>query len=557
MIGNQRKVSSILLTFVIIIGLGIMRSPIYAANEAVTLAIDDQSLELGVSGNLTLTAENMNGATIKSIEGIENFDIISQSQSNATQIINGSASTQIKMNYIIMPKEVGEFQLQGTVEYKGTTYQTNIITLNVSEKSESLSGEQADLFIQTSVSKDEIYFGEKIVVNYELYSRYNISDFGFLEDVSFDGFISNEGSQDEVTANYTTINGNKYVKYEVLKTYLTPTSTGNFEIPSFNIQVNVSTGDFFNSSTPYYFQTDSAQVTVLQVPKEGRPENYSGIIGELSVDAQYSKETVAYGDSLALHVSLSGNCNLAGFDEVIGDNIPGFSVYETAEDLIESTKDDQYYAQKDFNIILVPETTGELTIDPIVINYFNPSTREYETVSIEGKSIQVTGEVSITINSDSSNTTTTNSVETQQISINQVNSQADEVGYITIRLKQEYIMIALIVIALLFIALIVFRKVRTSRRKRKDKLRNIYNEIQQTTDLSKIYNLFNEMIKYRYGVSLKADDMATIKERLSDEKIQEGIIEIVDFMENKRFQKINETFDMREKISEIYKHLSL
>ena len=61
-----------------------------------------------------------------------------------------------------------------------------------------------------NISHDEIYFGEKVVVGYELYSRINIENYRFLTEVKIDEVITmyfcdseiaRLATEDEVLAN--------------------------------------------------------------------------------------------------------------------------------------------------------------------------------------------------------------------------------------------------------------------------------------------------------------------------------------------------------------------
>ena len=141
--------------------------------------------------------------------------------------------------------------------------------------------------------------------------------------------------------------------------YLSPIKAGTYTIPEYNFQANISTGrGFFSSSEPKYFKTEAKQLTVKTLP-ENKPSDFSGLVGTLNLQSEYSRQEVPYGDSLTLKVTASGNCDLSALDKIAKNGIPDFTVYETAKDTQESIVDNKYLAQKEFEIILVPEN-GEL-----------------------------------------------------------------------------------------------------------------------------------------------------------------------------------------------------
>ena len=175
--------------------------------------------------------------------------------------------------------------------------------------------------------------------------------------------------------------------------YLSPIKAGTYSIPAFKFQANVSTGNFFSSSRPVYMQTDAKEVNVKPLPENNKPADFSGIVGSLNVDAKYSKQEIDLKESLALNVTLSGDCSLDSVKKIINGSIPGFSVYETEKTVEESIVDNKYNAKKEFEIILVPERNGDIKIEPVYIPFFNPKSGKYEKAEIPGTTIKVNGDM--------------------------------------------------------------------------------------------------------------------------------------------------------------------
>ncbi|NLL04824.1 MAG: protein BatD, partial [Clostridiaceae bacterium] len=172
MIGKKNK-AAFLFLIIITIFIG-STSKVIAKDPEFLLDIDTLNLQKGKSTNLMLTLKNAQGAKLSQINGLENFDVLSSNQSTSTQIINGDISYQTDIRYIIMPKSTGKFTLEGIVEYKGKAYQTNLLNINVSEAKDLPQEEVSDLFVKTIISDNEVYLGQKVILAYELYSRYNI-----------------------------------------------------------------------------------------------------------------------------------------------------------------------------------------------------------------------------------------------------------------------------------------------------------------------------------------------------------------------------------------------
>lgn len=71
------------------------------------LSIDSLSLDMGASTNLVLSLVNAQDAKVLKIDGLENFDVLSSSQSTSTSIINNKATYKKEHYYTIMPKKPG------------------------------------------------------------------------------------------------------------------------------------------------------------------------------------------------------------------------------------------------------------------------------------------------------------------------------------------------------------------------------------------------------------------------------------------------------------------
>lgn len=551
MIGKKNKAAFLLLILItVILGTNVR---VIAKDPQFLLNIDSLNLQKGKSTNLVLSLINAQGAKLSQIKGLENFDVLSSNQSTSTQIINGDVSYQNDIRYVIMSKSTGEFSLEGIVEYKGKTYQTNQLNINVSEAKDLPSQNVSDLFVKTIISDSEIYLGQKAILAYELYSRYNIEDYGFRDIIEIDGFMQNDVPNDNLKTEYVDLDGKKYVKFEAKQTYLTPIKVGTFNIPEYNFQANVSTGGgFFSTSQAEYMKTEAKQLTVKPLP-ENKPVDFSGIVGKLDLQSEYSRLEVPFGDSLTLKVSASGNCDLSVLDKITKNDINNFTVYETEKSMEENIIDNQYWSKKDYEIILVPEKSGEVKIDPIFISYFDTESATYKRAEIPGTTITVTGiapQAQAQVQNEGGN------VAFEEVIIDRISYSPQNEGYLTLQLKKSHVfvvLIALILIALLVILVIFLPKI--SRRQDK-KLAEMSRQVTKAQDKNEIYSILNNMIKYRFNLSIKASSKDLIKTKLEKHEISDPIIEIMDYLETDKASSEEGISYLKGKMKEVYLGLS-
>ena len=305
MAGKKINFKLVFILTLLITSLLAFKVQVWGNNPQFRLDIDSLNLSRGESTTLAVSIVNAQNAEIVDIEGIDNFNIVSTSTSDGTQIINSQVTHTKTYRHVIIPKFTGEFSLVAKIRYNGNIYETNELTVTVTDSPSNEEGEAKDLFIKTILSENEIYFGQKAVLTYEFYSRYNIERLGFLDEIKLDSFITQEIENENLSYEFLYINGKRYVKYIVKQIFLTPIKAGLYEIPKYTFQANVSTGSFFDSSRPYYLETDTAELKVNSLPTDNKPDNFSGLVGNLNITSNYSKQQIDIKDSLTLEVTLS------------------------------------------------------------------------------------------------------------------------------------------------------------------------------------------------------------------------------------------------------------
>ena len=519
-------------------------------NASFRLDMSSLNLQKGVSSNFVISLINAQGAQVLNIEGIEGFDILSQGQSTSTSIINGETSHRVDLHYTVMPKTEGQFTLKANVQYNGQHHETNALQVTISEGNVNESVQ--NLYIKTVMSHTEAYLGEKIVITYEFYTRYSIENFGFRDSVAIDGVLTKELPGRQPRAEYVYIDGNRYAMYEARQLIIDPVKPGIYTIPSFNFQVNVITSggnNFFRSSTPMYLQTEAKVLTVKPLPTEGRPNDYSGIVGELQLDGRFSREKLNYGDSLVLYITASGNCNLDGIRNIINMELPGLSIYETQKSMTEHVENNQYRVQKSFEAILVPEVNGMIDVAPISVSYFNPATGKYERAEIPGTTIEVMGNMPQPGGYSGSQI---GAIET--VTIDQVNYTSKNDGYFTIQVRTKWIYAVLIGLVIIIVLTVALVWAISNRSKQDPVLKSLFKQLKGTNDVNEIYSLFNAMIKHCYKLSLKASSRNMVRNSLSDTGLAEHVMDIMDYMESEAHKEKGHIL-LKNKINSIYRKL--
>lgn len=547
MTGRRLKVRVIFMLCMMFLLITSIENCVLAEDAEFHLDIDSLNLEEGVSTNLVFTITNANKCKNLKVYGLENFRILAEGNLSSTKIINGVKTTQVEFRYTIMPEKAGEFSIQGSVEYNGNTIETNVLDVNVSKPNTVFSSDNQDIFIKTILSEDELYMGQKVALLYELYYRenYKIGYCNFTDTIDIDNFIVDK--VDPLDYNFVYINGNEYVKQEIDKRYLTTMKTGEVTIPSYNFQAQM----YDRVRKQHNLKTEEKKLIIKPLPENDKPVNFSGLVGKLNVESEYSKNQVEYGDSLTLNVTLSGSCNLKMLDKLVEEDLPGLSVYETPKDTKESIVNDKYNSEKKFEIILVPEKTGEIVIEPMYISYFDTESKTYNKVEIQGTTITVTGEI---VTDDKNVSINEENTSVEKVIIDQIDYNINEEGYITVKLNRTILFIVLGVLIILVLVVVALLYIRAHDKKTDKNLNNIYKKLKNTKDENEIYNLLNDMIKYKYKISMKANSKEFIQNIIDNPDVSNAIVEVINYMEDNRSDK-KDTSYLKDKIKEIYNRI--
>ncbi len=513
----------------------------------IILDASDTSISMGDTTVLSLILKNEKTKDF-SIEGIENFEILSRGQRKNTQIINGKMSSSVAYQYTILPKSTGSFDLKAVSK----TTSSNNLRIDVSKTDNSnLNDGDKDFSIKSNLNKDTYYFGEKIVLDEHLITTVNLKNFGFTEPTSFKDFSQKDLTDKNFDAKYTRVNGKKAIDYTVYKGILEPLTSGRFTIPSRTFQVNLSEGDsFFSNTVSKFLQTQEKQLTVLELPPN-KPKNFSGAVGELKIEAGYDKNSVSLGEAITLDVKIKGNGNTDPIEKIVASNIPNFKIYENIKNLNESILNDNYYSEKEFEVVFIPQNADKIKIPEIKIPYFNTKTKNYDFLVIPEAAVTVKSDGSAIDNNLNSNATLSNSSTNSfsnnktsgnnYITISQIEPESNN-KYDKVFNRRNFIILS--AIALLSLAFNVAgvlipainksktNKISTDRKK-------IIKALKYENDLDKIFSYFNEGLKLKYGINIKS--MSSYQ--------------IYSYFENYGFKTLEDSTSTVEKIISIKKEL--
>lgn len=141
---------------------------------------------------------------------------------------------------------------------------------------------------------------------------------------------------------------------------------------------------------PFHLETGTVEVAISELPIEGRPEGFSGAVGEFSITARTASASVEVGEPAQLVVDVAGRGN---FDRVAIDGLAsGDALRSYAPSArFEAIDATGLTGRKRFTQTIVPREGGPHEIPPLRFCYFDPTERRFVTQESEPLALLAVG----------------------------------------------------------------------------------------------------------------------------------------------------------------------
>ena len=392
-------------------------APAFAVAPLVNATLEPRQISVGESAQLTITSSGtgMEPITLPDVPGLE-FRVVGQSRRN--EIIHGATLATTSIIVRITAETPGIFTIPGI------TPKSQPLVLRVNPDNgtggptppggSGFSGRppvaaggstangirltaDGSAFVKLNLPKHEVYVGESIPVDIEVGMRA-----GFV--TSLNGLPTLTGS--EFTLNNLSRQPERVEKLIDGKPFtlltwhsvLAPVKPGTFTLsvetpltvrirtrPPKDTLIDDLLGDpfmqnFFGTTVPKDITVSSppTDLTVLALPTEGRPPNFSGAVGTFKIASELSSATAVTGDPLTLRMRVSGAGNFDRVDSPMLDHLDQWKTYPPKSSF-KSGDAVGYKGEKTFEQPLIASRPGAQTLPGLTFGYFDPTTRRYET----------------------------------------------------------------------------------------------------------------------------------------------------------------------------------
>lgn len=378
---------------------------------AARVIVDQREVERGQSIQIQIQVQGSNDVAEPDLSALTDFSVqaTGSGSNNRTVADHRSGRREVfrmqLLNYRLTPRRTGTLTIPAlTIVADGRTLTTEPVTITVKAAQTS-----NDFMIRMDLPSTTAFVGEVIplTTTWFLSKQPRTADLtipalrlpafsvnrpadptGSGGDTDVDIPLNNEISWGRIGR--TSVGGTEYTTITITR-YLTPTRSGEFTLEPATATCEAVVGyrqsslrspfanDPFSSEVRRSFFAESAplKLTVLDLPAEGRPANFSGLVGQYSIAAQVEPEQATVGEPLTLSVMIAGSAfpaaialpplqkqeNLAADFRLTADNPQGEVVADA----------------KVFTLTLRAKHAGVQAVPPLELNYFNPRSGRYET----------------------------------------------------------------------------------------------------------------------------------------------------------------------------------
>ncbi|MGO4817292.1 BatD family protein [Flavobacterium sp. W22_SRS_FP1] len=325
--------------------------------------------------------------------------IAGPSQQVSQSWVNGRSSFEKIYSYYLLPNQKGSLVIkQATIEYNGQVYKTSPIKVNVTaaveqprDPNDTSVLANNNIYLVADISKMNPYVNEPITVVYKLYFSFNvgIDNFKELNKPKFNNFWSQNIEIKQLVAEEGMFKGENY-RYVVLKkVVLYPQKPGKLDIEPLSMDIDVqlpsNRRDVFGRMVLIEdnkrVSAGAKTITVKALPENGKPEDFSGAVGNFDFKVTPTKTNLKNGESLDLIVSVTGKGNMKLFSLPKPVVPNALEMYDPVHNEQVTTSLAGMSGKVSDNYTIVPQYKGNYPVKPMQFSYFDLGSKSYKTIT--------------------------------------------------------------------------------------------------------------------------------------------------------------------------------
>lgn len=377
-----------------------------AAELTVSAVLNNTRVALGDQLVLSVAISG-SGAPSPKPPLIPDVEVYESGKSQSMSIVNGAVSSRVVVTYVLNPRKAGRFVVP-PIEVAGAAPTAPISFVVEEQPSEPApqapppghvppaaavppqgqsraAGPSPDAFVTAALEKNKAFVNEQVTLVVRFFTAVPLLGAPQYDPPKLTGLLA-EALGAEGTG--TTVIGGRSYSFSELKSALFPVQSGRATVGPAVVTVQLprrgaGTGDdfferFFNAAPPEVrrLQTDPLALQADPLPP-GMPDDFSGVVGALTVEASVDRPQVKVGEAANLTVVVSGVGNIKSLPEPKRPELPSVRFFDSESAVKLERFGDKVGGSKTFKTVVVARVSGPLEIPPISVSFYDPAKRAY------------------------------------------------------------------------------------------------------------------------------------------------------------------------------------
>jgi hypothetical protein len=410
-------------------------SSAWAQEISVEASLSRPQVAVGEPVEFTIAVTGARSARIPENFALDGLNIVGRTQSTEINVLNFQMTTTVRHTFVIIPQTPGSFNIPSlAIEIGGRTYQTQPLVLEVDENLGVPGAPQPHRPGQTTppapqsdpgqttpqggvpidqvarleliVPQTEVFVGQVVPVEVRIFlDRRFRFEIGMAPSFAGEGFVAERLSEPEQRSQI--IDG---VQYDVVTFYsaVTALKSGPLQIGPAELDCHVVVptarrgrsmfddffggdpfGNMFGERRELQLRSEKVELQARALPREGRPEDFGGAIGQFSLSQSVNPPRGEVGEPMTMEVEISGQGNFSALSQPPLVGTDGWRVY-SGRDSFQPADSIGFGGRKTFNITVMP--LAEVEESPRArLSFFDPIAEEYRTIEAEATPVIVRG----------------------------------------------------------------------------------------------------------------------------------------------------------------------
>ncbi|WP_164010210.1 BatD family protein [Pyxidicoccus trucidator] len=245
----------------------------------------------------------------------------------------------------------------------------------------------SDLFLRSSLDRDEVFVGEQLTLSLFIYSRVDLSSVDSVTMPKLEGFWTEEvESPTQLSGEQKIVDGIPYRAYLLRRRALFPVKAGALSITP--AEADITTGFLFAGHRVHRV-SNGLKVKVKPLPPGAPPGMSNAHVGSWRLSMDVSQTRVELGQPVTVKVILEGVGNVKNVTPPKLTGPAALKIYDpTTTDKVAPQRN-RVQGRRVVEYLVMPQRTGTFTLPALEFPFFDPRAQSYDVARTDPVTITV------------------------------------------------------------------------------------------------------------------------------------------------------------------------